>query len=120
MKHTVFVTPSGDEMVIISKTDFEDMIDAAAFAEAERADTLSGGEDLTHEEMKALIEAPTPLAFWREKRGMKQKELAAAAKISPNYLCALEAGKRKGDPALFGRLAAALRTPIEVLIVDEE
>lgn len=120
MKHTIFVTPSGEEMVIISKADFdaiEDRLNSAAFAEAQRAN--AGGEDLSHEEMKALLATSTPLAFWRAKRGMKQKDLAAAADISANYLSDLEAGKRKGDPALFKRLAAALQAPMEVLIADK-
>ena len=70
-------------------------------------------EWLTPEETLAFVAAPTPLAFWRAKRGMTQTALAAEAGISQSYLASLEAGKRKGDPALFKRLARALKVRID-------
>lgn len=119
MKHTLVVTPSGEELVLIAKADFdriEDMLDVAAFDSAKAAET---GETLSAEEVAKALAAPTPLAFWRAKRGMKQKDLAAQVGISPSYAADLEAGRRKGEPALFKRLAAALRVRIEDLVADE-
>ena len=121
MKHTLIVTPAGEELVLISKSDFdriEDMLDVAAY-DAAKAKNAEGGEALSAEEMKALLDAPTPLAFWRSRRGLKRKDLAEAAGISANYVPELEAGKRKGDPALIKRLAAALGVGMEDLVVDD-
>jgi len=120
MKHTVFVTPSGEEMVIISKADFdaiEDRLDVAAFDEAERAN--AGGEYLSHEEMKALLEAPTPLAFWRAKRGMTQAALAKAAGTTQPHVADLESGKHGGSLEIMARIAKALKVKVDDL-VDED
>jgi DNA-binding Xre family transcriptional regulator len=119
MKHTFVVTPSGEELVLIAKADFdriEEALDVAAYDRAKAEDT---GETLTPEEVAKALEAPTPLAFWRAKRGVKQKDLAAQAGISQSYAADLEAGRRKGEPVLFKRLAVALRVRIEDLIAND-
>lgn len=74
-------------------------------------------ETLTSDEVSALIDATTPLAFWRVKRGHTQAELATAIGISQSYVAALESGVRKGDPELFLRLSQALNVPLEHLII---
>jgi predicted transcriptional regulator len=119
MKHTFVVTPSGEELVLITKADFdriEDALDVAAYDRAKAADT---GETLTAEEVAKALASPTPLAFWRAKRGVKQKDLATQVGISPSYAADLEAGRRKGEPALFKRLAVALRVRMEDLIAED-
>ncbi|MFZ4787940.1 MAG: helix-turn-helix transcriptional regulator, partial [Beijerinckiaceae bacterium] len=62
------------------------------------------------------LQAATPLAFWRNKRMISQTQLAATVGVSQSYIANLEAGKRKGDPALFMKLARALSVRIEDLI----
>jgi transcriptional regulator with XRE-family HTH domain len=74
---------------------------------------------LTAEETAAALAAPTPLAFWRVKRGLTQKELSLAVGVSQSYVADLEAGRRKGDAALVKRLARALRLRMEDLVADE-
>ena len=121
MKHTLIVTPAGEEMVLISKADFdqlEDLLDVAAYDAAKAEFAASGGETLTLEEVKAALDAPTPLAFWRAKRGMKQKDLATAVGVSQSYVADLEGGRRNGDGALIKRLARALRVRMDDLVVD--
>jgi DNA-binding XRE family transcriptional regulator len=121
MKHTLIVTPAGEEMVLISKADFdriEDALDSAAHDEAKARNAAGGGENLTQEEMLALLDAPSPLAFWRGKRGMTQVQLARAAEVSQSYVAGLESGARRGDPALFKRFAAVLRVRMEDIVAD--
>lgn len=121
MKHTLIVTPAGEELVLISKADFdriEDALDAGAYDEAKTKNAFGGGENLTQEEMLALLDAPSSLAFWRGKRGMTQVELARAADVSQSYVAGLESGARKGDPALFKRFAAALHVRMEDIVSD--
>ena len=123
MKHTIFVTPSGEEMVVIARADFEAMEDAldAAIAAKTLAEMASGRQEwLTSEEVTAALAAPTPLAFWRQKRGMTQKALAESAGISQSYVADLEVGRRKGDAALTKRLARALKVRMEDLVEDDE
>ena len=54
----------------------------------------------------------------RRSRGLIQKALAAQAGISQSYMAELESGKRKGDPALFKRLARALAVRMEDVVED--
>lgn len=92
----------------------------AALHEATMAAVARGGQEwLTTEEIVAASAAPTPLAFWRAKRGLTQKQLSQAVGVSQSYVADLEAGRRKGDAALVKRLAHALRVRTEDLVADE-
>ncbi len=86
-------------------------------------------ETLTADEVAAALEAPTPLAFWRKKRGLTQAMLAAETGISQDDLSGLEGGTRHYDLAVaidrqrcdqshFKKLAAALRVRMEDLVAD--
>jgi DNA-binding XRE family transcriptional regulator len=79
----------------------------------------SGAEEtLSLEEAEEMLGAKSPLAFWRKKRGLSQGALAKDAGISQSYLAGLEAGDRKGNPALIKRLAHALALRMEDLVED--
>ena len=66
------------------------MRDALRHAEA-LADYRGGrDEGLTQAEMQALLDAPAPLVFWREKRGLTRAALAAAADVAEADIEAVE------------------------------
>jgi DNA-binding XRE family transcriptional regulator len=121
MNHTLIKTPHGEEMVLLSKADFlaiQDALDAASH-DRTMADIAAGRQEwLTPEEVDAALAESTPLAFWRKKRGMTQTALAAAVGISKSYLSGLESGSRRGDPALFLRLARALNVRMEDIVAE--
>ena len=60
------------------------------------------------EQEMLAVAAPTPLTFWRAKRGLT-KSNRARPPASRKAIADLEAGRRKGDAALLERLAQALR-----------
>jgi DNA-binding XRE family transcriptional regulator len=114
-------TPQGETLIILPLADYQALLDAADVAGAKAAmGAVARGEIelLTADEAMALVDAPTPLAFWRKKRGLTQAALAAATSISQNYLSGLESGTRKGDPLHFKKLAAALRLRMEDLVAE--
>jgi DNA-binding XRE family transcriptional regulator len=122
MKHTDVTTPAGEELVLLAKADFEAMqaaLESAVYART--ADALARGEQemLSAQEVADALAAPTPLAFWRAKRGITQKALADAVGVSQSYVADLEAGRRKGDPALAKRLARTLRLRMEDIVADD-
>jgi DNA-binding XRE family transcriptional regulator len=88
---------------------YEDQI-AAARASA------APGEDLDLADMRALLAAPTPLRFWRTKRGMTQAELASAAGLSQSFLSDLETGKAEGGARALRALADALCVTLDDLV----
>jgi DNA-binding XRE family transcriptional regulator len=122
MNHTLIRTPHGEEMVLLSKADFDAMQDALQIARHDRtmADIAAGRQEwLSADDVERSLSEPTPLAFWRKKRGVTQTALSATVGISKSYMSGLESGNRKGDPALLLRLARALQVRMEDLVVEE-
>jgi DNA-binding XRE family transcriptional regulator len=126
MAPVVTKTPSGEEIVILSRPEYDALIEAredaedAAVARAVVARIAAGTEEmLTTEEVNALLAATTPLAFWRKKRGLTQAALAAEAGVAQGYISELEAGRKTGDVMVLRRIANALRITLEDLVPDE-
>src|SRR5277367_6985705 len=90
------VSPSGDELVVLSRQDYQDLLDARDHAAAMR-EVASGADTLTDAELDEYLAAPTPLAYWRKCRDLTQSRLASRVEISQPYLAQLEAGRRVGD-----------------------
>lgn len=112
------VAPSGEELVVLSRREYEDLVDARDHAAALR-DVASGATPtLAEDELDAYLAAPTPLAFWRKRRELTQAALSARAGISQPYLAQMESGRRTGDIETHARLARALGVRIEDLIAD--
>ena len=116
-------TPAGDEIVILPAADYEFLVELAEDAidvrnaEKALAEIAEGkGELLTHDEMLELLDAPSPLAFWRRRRGLTQADLAKTVGVSQAYLAQIEGRKRTGEVSLYGKLASRLRLEIEDLL----
>jgi DNA-binding XRE family transcriptional regulator len=115
MTAKLITTPGGEKLAILPADEFEDLCDQLAHATA-MADYRSGREEaLTLDEVDALLAAPTPLAFWRAKRGMTQAKLAKAAGTTQPHIADLESGKHGGSLEIMARIAKALRVKIDDL-----
>jgi DNA-binding XRE family transcriptional regulator len=119
-KPHVFRTPRGEELVVIAREEYEELQDVAVSATRAR-DLAEGKEELlASEEVDALLNAPTPLVFWRKKRGLTQTALAADIGVSQNFLSDMERGKAIGDVVLYAKLARRLGVSIEDLVPDAD
>lgn len=113
-------TPKGEELVILSREEYEDLIDTRDHALAMAAHANGSDRGLTEAEMDEYLAAATPLAYWRKRRGLTQAELAVAAAISQPYLAQLETGRRKSaDISVYARFAKRLAVQVEDLITPE-
>ena len=119
-KPQIVTSPSGEELVVLPRSDYEDLVDSIAAYELNTALAAGGEEPLSAEETAALIAAPAPLAFWRKKRGRTQAQLAAEVGVSQNFLSDLERGKATGDVKLYAKLAHRLNVQMEDLIAEHE
>jgi DNA-binding XRE family transcriptional regulator len=111
-----FKTPNGEEMAVLPRAELDALSEAAEHMRAV-ADYRSGKAiGLSPDETRALVEAVSPLAFWRKYRGMTQATLAADAGIAQNYLSEIENGKRSGPIELWLKLSRTLDVPVEDLV----
>jgi DNA-binding XRE family transcriptional regulator len=113
MNRQTIKSPSGDTLVVIPLEEFEDLVDAAAYARAKSEDD---GARLSRTEVEQLLGSASPVQFWRKKRGLTQADLAAKAGISQNYLSSIETGGKGGTPMLLKALAEALGVKMEDLV----
>ena len=119
-KPQIITSPSGEELVVLPRSDYEDLIDELAARKVDAALAAGREELLSAEEAAALVAAPVPLAFWRKKRGKTQSQLALEIGASQNFLSDLERGKAKGDVKLYAKLARCLDVQIEDLVPEED
>jgi DNA-binding XRE family transcriptional regulator len=117
-KPQLITSPSGEELVVLPRGDYEDLVDALAARKVDAALAAGREELLSAEEAAALVAAPVPLAFWRKKRGKTQLQLAADIGVSQNFLSDLERGKARGDVTLYAKLARCLDVQMEDLVPE--
>ena len=117
-----FTAPGGEEMVILTRAEYDALIELAADAEedaadaaifAERMEALSNGEDsvLPVEVSVEISRGASRLKAIRKWRGKSQVEIAEAVGIAQSYLSSLESGARKMTDDLIDRFASALDVP---------
>jgi ribosome-binding protein aMBF1 (putative translation factor) len=123
LSHQTITTPSGEELVVLSRADYdrllamtaeaeEDLADVSAY-DAAVADLAAGSASPLPAELSALLlKYKSRLAAARRWRGMSQAELAVKVGIRQGYLSDLETKRRKGVASTIERLAAALDVPV--------
>jgi DNA-binding XRE family transcriptional regulator len=128
MGHVQIVkTPSGDEMVVIPKAEYdallrlateaaEDAADVAAYDAAMAEITADPDSRLPVEISGFMLKGDRLLAAIRKWRGLTQVEVAASAGIAQGYLSDLEAGRRHGSVETLRSLAKAMNVPESWLV----
>jgi hypothetical protein len=123
----MITTPKGEELVLLSRAEYDRLAALAAEAEEDAADVaaydaamaeITDGRDaaLPAEVSAFLLRGASLVAAIRKWRGMKQTDLAERAHLSQGYLSDLENGRRKGAPESFEAIAKALDVPVNWLI----
>jgi DNA-binding Xre family transcriptional regulator len=113
---------AGQKMAMLPVADYERLLDLAedrgdALAAAAAERRRRGGEEYLPAAMAdRLLAGESPLRVWRSFRGVTQRNLSAAAGISHNFLSNLEAGKRRGAPDVWRKLAGALDVTVDDII----
>ena len=75
-----------------------------------------GGESFPVDVADRLLAGENPIRVYRDHRGMKQGDLAAAAGIHPVYLSQIETGRRTGSTRTLAAIAGALGVTVDDLI----
>ena len=121
-------TPQGDDIVILSRAEYDALKfgrrdeDAADAARANNilADIERGTETLlTSEQASQLLEAKTPLAFWRKHRGMTQEALSKSVGVAQGFISEIENGAKTGDVQTLAVIARALEVSLDDLVIPK-
>jgi DNA-binding Xre family transcriptional regulator len=118
-----FKTPNGEEMVVLSRRDYDALLEKAELAEDleavadYRRRLVTGEEEAIPEEFaNRLIEGENPVRVYRELRGFTGKELAERTGISAAFLSEIETGKKDGGIATLKRIAQELKVTLDDLV----
>ena len=128
MKPQFIRTDAGEDLVIISRADYdamlarasealdEDRIDAR-LAETAAAD-LAAGRDVAIpiDVAEAILDGATRLRAFRKWRGVTQVDLAKRAGLAQSAISAMEKGEAEGSLKAWRDLSGALNVPLAVLI----
>lgn len=118
-------SPSGEELVVLPRSDDEDLVERAnhgaedaedvAIYDARKAELAAGGGVLPAEVSAAILHGDSTLKAIRNWRGKTQKCLAFKTGIGRDCLSDLENGRRAGTPETVAKLAQALEVPVDWL-----
>lgn len=118
-------TPNGDELVVLSRSHYEELLrmaaeaaeDAADVAAYDAAKTASLGAGLVPVEVSRQVQkGESILKALRSWRGIGQVELAQAIGTSQGFVSDLENRRRTLTASMAPRLARALDVPLNWLI----
>ena len=125
-----FTTPNGEELVILSRTDYDALLRQAELAEdledlqavrTYEARLAAGEEELIPAEfVNRLIDGESPIRVWRDFRGLSGRDLAAACDMSAAYLSEIETGKKEGSLPVLKTIAKALKLDLEDLLWNRD
>ena len=100
------------DTVTLTRAEYQSLVDTRDHAVAMRAVATGEMPTLTEAELDAFLAAPSPLAFWRGRRGIGVASLASDAGMTEGELLAIEQGGT-ADVTVFARLSAVLGLRIE-------
>jgi DNA-binding XRE family transcriptional regulator len=114
-------TDRGEELVVLSRRDYDILRARAGDEEAEdlmseriiRESVARGDIALPLSVWDEIHASPSPIGPIRKWRGLTQEDLAKKAGISQGYLSELETGKKTGDIATLRAIAGSLDVSIE-------
>jgi hypothetical protein len=118
-------TPSGEELVVLPRAEYEALLERAdhdaedaddlAIYDARKAELAAGGVLLPPEVSAAILRGDSRLKAIRNWRDVTQLHLNFMTGIGQGYLSDLESGRRMGTPETIKKLAEALDVPVEWL-----
>jgi len=119
-------TPLGEELVVLSKSDYEALVSAAelvseddadvAIYDRRKADLAEGRDEVLPEAVsQALMRGESRLKAIRKWRGLTQLDVAERAQVGQGYLSELENGQKRGTSETIAALASVLDVPLDWL-----
>ena len=119
-------TPQGEDIVILSRAEYDAL--TAGRSGEDRADAAHANEILneiekgtetllTSEQADRLLEAKTPLSFWRRHRGITQEALSKSIGVAQGFISEIENGSKTGDIQTLAAIARVLAISLDDLVI---
>jgi Helix-turn-helix len=119
-------TPSGDELVVLSRAEYDALLaradeaaedeDDVAMYDARKEELAAGGETLPAEVSALMLRGYSLLAAIRKWRDMTQLHVNFKTNIGQGYLSDLESGRRAGSKETLELLAKCYDVPASWLV----
>lgn len=123
MKVQFVTTPSGDDMAILSRKDYEELLERLAEFEEDEGDVAlydarkaELNPALPDEVSQRVLKGERLLKAIRHWRDITQMQVESKTGIAQGYLSDLESGRRKGTEETLCKLASLYDIPSEWLI----
>jgi len=127
----IIKTPSGEELVVLPRADYDALVAAAVEAAEDEADAamydarkadLEAGRDgrLPPEVSAAILRGDSLLKALRKWRDITQLHVCHMANITQGYLSDLESGRRRGTPETLRAIAKVLKIDPAWIINEDE
>lgn len=123
MKVQFIKTPEGGELAVLSRSDYEALLEAAREAEEDAADIAAydaakSADPIMHRALPAdvtaaMLKGESLLRALRKKSGLTQSELAVRAGIGQGYLSEIEVVGSKKTPSMTTLIALAKALDVE-------
>jgi len=118
-----FKTPSGDEMVILSRAEYDTLLqerdmaqDVATFDRYQQRLVHGTEEQIPSAIVERLLAGDNPLKVWRGHRGLSIRELAERAGLSASYVSEIETGRKDGSVSAMKKIAHVLGLELDELL----
>ena len=114
-----FVTPGGENLVVLSAEEYERLLDKVDIADAKRvlANVKAGRDEFVPAEIvDRILSGENKIRVWRMHRGLSASSLAEAADLSTPYISEIETGKKEGSISALKRIAEALKVDLDDLV----
>ena len=109
---------TSEETITLTRTEYDALISRNDELE-DRLATLEAddGTRVPHEVALAIIRGQSPILAFRNHRGFTLRELSDKTGIAASYLSEIERGQKNGSASALIRIADALGTTIDALII---
>jgi len=115
----IITTPNGERLVILPLADYEQLVDQADIAKANKVvrDIAAGDEEVIPAAVvRRLVAGENKVKVWRGHRGLSGRDLAAAAGVSAPFISEIESGKKDASLAVMKKIADALKVDLDDLV----
>lgn len=106
------------DAVTLTVEEYEDLIDARDAALALRDIANPGLAVLTESELDDYLDAPSPLCFWRQRKGLSPESVAGSLGVEVHHYGQIELGSATADIHFYARAAKLLGVRMEDLVPE--